>query len=366
MWPKSYVLTNGATQMRIQYIKFAMCLRLPVCDQSIGAHTYGIVVQEDGSSALQNRDCGGKGTCRWNMRLGNHCDCDIGHEAVHVKGSGSSPGRNLCCPSNSLEKCKRTRAFAAGGQDEPQQASVAAQEKARAETKKAFIKGFSHGYSAKLAAADVPQPELKEGLSELNTTDNFHWNRIFAMSRDAVHGPKFISKVCRGLAATQCVTAGCFWEGKCKDATRWECANRKKILGCFAFKKPSPWMVNFQVGKKYVSGLLDVTPQLQQFCAKNLLGLKNHTVKLCEAGYRLGNACNIDDDCPCMMDFESKDTSTQLMTKVVTKKRCKPPKDPTGRWVAKCKEMNLASSCAAEYMVPCSETDMRNIPALAT
>jgi len=192
------------------------------------------------------------------------------------------------------------------------------------------------------------------------------WKKMTLRTDVQLQGPKMVSKVCRLVSQKSvCQHKGCHWEDGtgCKDATQVQCATKKKILDCLVYKIPSPYNVHY----RHKSNLLDLTRKLQIMCGKMVFGEDEVKVSVCKYGYRLGQTCETDEDCPCTMDGHEKiggyDDHMVAEFNLVTKKKCKKTSD--GRWTAQCLKATAVEGCAAKLMRPCSETEMGNIPAMA-
>jgi len=327
------------------------------------------------------------------MEKGNHCICDPGYQALHIKGKWRAQGevvqgqRSICCPSSSIEKCKAQASNDGKQPGNMEGNAVTPSKDATKHAHDAFVKGYSEG-------TKHPKSRLKESASETVITDtkakvievetetkakvaepklesesdeimqkakakgkktSAYWSEMFAMPKHTVKGPDKVSKVCQGASATDCWSKGCKWNGvSCVDATRIECASKKKVLDCYTYKIPSPYALSFQITPNKAKGgsILSLTEQLQTLCGKGLLNQKEVAGSYCSAGYRRGFRCEINDDCPCVSDEGNKDSGTQLILRL-SKKVCK--RSASGRYVSECKEMSLVQSCSAEYMKPCTE-----------
>merc|ERR1711998_273215 len=66
--------------------------------------------------------------------------------------------------------------------------------------------------------------------------------------RDMVQGVKEVSKVCRHKRKAECIKEGCQWNaGACRDFSKWECSERKKVTNCFSYKFGSPYALAHQI-----------------------------------------------------------------------------------------------------------------------
>jgi len=199
--------------------------------------------------------------------------------------------------------------------------------------------------SAEEKSGDAKLKKLKEGKEP--PRDWKRYLRVQQSENPRIQGQSAVSNVCRGLDRNECEAKGCSFEGICKDLSIWECNAQKKIMDCVSYKYLNPFNLKYKAVGVY--GILDLTGQLQGQAAK-FMGMKTHTFRACEKGYRLGIFCTSHAECPCVTWPESE--------MKITKEFC--TEQPDGRWISRCKEYTETNGFAATTVQHCDRTGYSN------
>jgi hypothetical protein len=135
------------------------------------------------------------------------------------------------------------------------------------------------------AASDASRRDKKRNHCPRKGRARFNcenWTR----SKMSAQGANVVSAKCTGHRQTKCrTTPACSWENhKCQDKTHWQCAVQSKIIECNTYRVFSPILI---------------APALDKLCGRIMLAQRPTTYKQCQRGYRSGQSCTEDSDCPC-------------------------------------------------------------------
>jgi len=331
LWPgRKYSWTHTKAPYT-SYIKSGLCVKVPICDtglsQWLKSTANGAMYDRAGNS----RDCGGHGTCMWNMAKGNRCRCDQGFEeraecgqcvlpgrkckerGSQTRGNSNSTGHGKI-NSRSANAMSKERIKKAADDFHREDAAMALTNEALRVEQEAAKKGkkavgkAQPKVDALKAAADattasvhsIMNPDSNLGESDAATADERRMTKIvydeeggFARWRNGLkisktynsYGSKFISDRCKDQTPENCVQKnGCGLEkGRCTDAAEFRCTVQKKILDCLRANKLAP---------------IDVPFYLDGACGRGLLHQKPVMGKVCRDGVRKMELCKEHKDCP--------------------------------------------------------------------
>jgi len=304
-WPKRQRVITGAFKLDNAFIKSSMCLKLPVCDTKMMMpiiRTGDSIYDTTGTSV----DCSGRGQCRWNARLGNHCHCKPTWKNVHSKLCQCKAGMSKAdCVKEMRKEETNAQDFVSAKQRntlspelvktiESLVAKACANEKVNeiddtVRTTQVLKTTEELGESSEVddtaAGENSEQTDQDKEIPSREQESGFirAIRQMAGQKRSGFRGPDKVSKKCHISEQEACQeTDSCMWEDKCVDAATWQCGNQKKVLDCAATRLGSP---------------NNIFPFLNGHCGKIVYNQTKITSSQCAIGLRASVKCTNDDEC---------------------------------------------------------------------